>query len=681
MREGTDADAQALESVGARVAAFGWLLVALGAPLTFSTQAAATFFTVKLGPVYAGAALVALGASWPSPSDPLAPADRRWRRSLRLEGAELLALGFLLLGLASVVAASSRVTALLGTYNQGTGWLFWVASLAVWAGVRRGRIESRTARVLVTGFVAAATVVAALAVLQALRWEPLHFRLGFRADGRAGSTFGNPLYLGSFLALAVVSMLHLLTEARAWAGRLVAAAAGCVLLAGVAFTWSRGAWLAVVAGALVWSVAALVAERSAWRRVAVAAGGATAIALMLALLIAPAVAPARGADAVSGSDVVEPVEAGGSTVRTRLLIWGAAVDAAAERPALGWGPNNFRFAALKHTTVEKLELEPNTRDGDAHSLPLELAATWGLPATLVLLAWGVVLVLEMWRRRRDPRTALGAGVFAAFLVGSLSMPQNLVVTPVALGLVALAPGRWATDPGVLQGPSRRSSPERVLRGVVFAGRRAAALRVAVVAFACVGLLATGVGSWLWYRADVHYQAGEIRGDLDELTQAVDTFPLVDAYLYSLGVTEGRLGFTEGRGALTDQAISHLREGLSLSPRGVEFLVALSGVYLQVADWQQASEVGRQAVEIAPTEPQAHANLAYALLRRGERDAAEEAAQRALAVDVGSPRILNTVGLYYRDAGDIMRAQELFEEALRIDPGFTPARANLDSLLR
>ncbi len=677
-QEGRDAVRRAVEPPGPWVSAFGWLLVAVAAPLAFSTQAAATFFTVKLGPLYVGAALVVLGAAWPASAAP-ARDPGAWRRALRVDGAEILAAAFLLVGLVSVVTASSRVTALVGTYNQGTGWLFWVACLALWAAVRRTRFDPRLQRLLIAGLIVGATLVAALAVLQAVRWEPIHFRLGFRPDGRVGSTLGNPLYVGAFFTVAVVSVLQFLSSVRTWAARAVAATAGCVLLAGLAFTWSRGAWLALAVGVVVWFATSLLADRTAWRRAAVGFGGVLVVAAVMALGVAPAVAPARGPGATAGVEAGSVSAAGGSTVQTRVLIWGTAVDALVERPLLGWGPNNFRFAALRYTTAEKLELEPNTRDGDAHALPLELAATWGVPATLVLLVWVAALVLGMWRRRRDPQVALGAGVLAAFLAASLTMPQNLVLTPVALGLVALAPGRWDTDPEVLEGPRGRSGLVRALRGVVLAGSAAAALRVAVLALTVVALVVAGVGSWLWYRADVHYQAGEIRGDLGELTQAVDTFPLVDAYLYSLGTAEGRAGFTEGRAALSSQAVAHLREGLSLSPRGVEFLVALAGLYLQVGDWQQAAAVAQQAVEYAPTEPQAYANLAYALLRRGNRAEAEAAAQRALSSDVRSPRILNTVGLYYREAGDLVRARELFEEALRIDPGFGPARDSLNGM--
>ncbi|MHB0980373.1 MAG: tetratricopeptide repeat protein [Thermoleophilia bacterium] len=668
----------AIEGPGTWVSAFGWLLLAVAAPLAFSTHAAATFFTVKLGPLYVGAALVVLGAAWPSATGP-AGGPGVWRRVLRVDGAEILAGVFLLVGLVSVVTASSRVTALLGTYNQGTGWLFWVTGLAVWTAMRRTHFDPRLVRVLVAGFLVGATVVAALAVLQAVRWEPLHFRLGFRPDGRVGSTLGNPLYMGAFLTVAVISSLQVAVGARTWVGRAAALAAGCTLVAGLAFSWSRGAWLALGVGVVVWFAASLLGDRTSWRRAAAGVAGILAVALVMALGVAPAVAPARGAGTVGATAAGSSSKEAGSTVQTRVLIWGEAADAVAERPILGWGPNNFRFAALRYTTAEKLKLEPNTRDGDAHSLPLELAATWGVPATLLFLGWVAAVALGMWRRRHDPQVALGAGVLAAFLAASLTMPQNLVVTPVALGLIALAPGRWDTDPEVLEGPRDRSGLVRALRGVVLADSAAAALRVAVLALTVVALVVTGAGSWLWYRADVHYQAGEIRGDLGELTQAVDTFPLVDAYLYSLGTAEGRAGFTEGRAALTNQAVTHLREGLSLSPRGVESLIALAGLYLQVSDWQQASAVAQQAVEYAPNEPQAHANLAYALLRRGDRTEAEAAAQRALSIDVGSPRILNTVGLYYRDAGDLVRARELFEEALRIDPGFGPARDNLNGM--
>lgn len=143
-----------------------------------------------------------------------------------------------------------------------------------------------------------------LALLQVAHWQPLQFRMGFRADGRAGSTLGNPVYAGSYLAL-------------------------------VAF-----------------------------------AGG--------------------------GIDDVGAARAVGA----RPMIWQTAIKAIVDRPVLGWGPNNFRFASFRHATVERLRAEPGSRDADAHDLVLEVAATWGIPGLLLLLGWMAAVAVGLLRGMR-----------------------------------------------------------------------------------------------------------------------------------------------------------------------------------------------------------------------------------------------------------------------------------------
>ncbi|MBU2602632.1 MAG: O-antigen ligase family protein [Actinobacteria bacterium] len=654
------------------IAVVGWSLLVVVAPLAFSSSAAATFFTAKLLPVYAGCGLLVLGAVLPRAKvevERLNPGDRPEPGGvgLRRRASEALAAAFLALGLASVATASSVATAVLGTYNQGTGWLFWAAAVGGFFALRRSRLDGRLRRALLIGLVASGVVVAALAVLQAAHWEPLRFRLGFRVDGRAGSTLGNPLYSGAFLALAAILSLDLARRAHSGVGTALAAGAAALIVLGLGVSWSRGAWLALAMGAVVWAGSALLDSESGSRaRVASLFVALAGWSLIVGLLVVPALAPARGVGV--GAQGQEAAIEAGSSVETRLLMWGIAAEAALDRPLLGWGPNNYRFGAQQHMTAEKLELEPLTRDADAHSLFLEIAATWGIPAAVVLLGWFVTMGLALFRRRFEEDGAAAAGVLAAFLAGSLTMPQNLVVTPVALVVVGLALAGAAGGRGA-----------KGVEGVEGTRRSGRAARVAPPVITGAVVLTLAVGSWAWYQADRHYLVGEIRGDMGELTEAAEGFPLVESYWRSLALAETREGIAQGRPLLVADGETHLRRGLSLSPRDMDLLAALTAAHLQRGEWKKARESAQLATSYSPVEPLPHAQLAYALLRLGETERALAEAERALAVDVRSARVLHTVGLYFRDSGDVERARATFERALLVDPRFTPARQELDRL--
>ena len=116
------------------------LMLGVGLPLALSWQTAATFFTPKLGLLYMAAALGVLGSVGLSLKGGSGGGDVQSALRVRLNAAELAAIAFLCWGLISTLLAASPWVAVFGTYNQGTGWLFWGACMAVWSAFRRGLI-------------------------------------------------------------------------------------------------------------------------------------------------------------------------------------------------------------------------------------------------------------------------------------------------------------------------------------------------------------------------------------------------------------------------------------------------------------------------------------------------------------------------------------------------------------
>ena len=57
--------------------------------------------------------------------------------------------------------------------------------------------------------------------------------------------------------------------------------------------------------------------------------------------------------------------------------------------------------------------------------------------------------------------------------------------------------------------------------------------------------------------------------------------------------------------------------------------------------------------------------------------AKAVAQRALALDPGQPEAYNLLGAFWECRGEWVEAQKYYRAALEIDPGFKPAKANLE----
>lgn len=75
------------------------------------------------------------------------------------------------------------------------------------------------------------------------------------------------------------------------------------------------------------------------------------------------------------------------------------------------------------------------------------------------------------------------------------------------------------------------------------------------------------------------------------------------------------------------------------------------------------------------------NLARALTELGRFDEAAYAYQNALKITPSDHVLLNRLGIVYARSGDLEKAAQQFEQALRIKPGFTDARHNLERCRR
>ncbi|MFN9619330.1 MAG: IctB family putative bicarbonate transporter [Synechococcaceae cyanobacterium] len=190
---------------------------------------------------------------------------------------------------------------------------------------------------------------------------------------RIYSTLENPNLLGGFLLptlpLAVVALLR-------WPGRprrLFALASLVLGLVALVLTYSRGAWMGMVA-ALATIALLLVLRRSRtwpplWRRLfplLLLVGGSAALVLLVA-----AVEPLR----VRVLSLLAGRE--DSSNNFRINVWSAALEMIRDRPLLGIGPGNNAF-----NLIYPLYQQPKFNALSAYSIPLEWAVEAGIPGLL-----------------------------------------------------------------------------------------------------------------------------------------------------------------------------------------------------------------------------------------------------------------------------------------------------------
>ena len=231
------------------------------------------------------------------------------------------------------------------------------------------------------------------------------------ADGtvRIYSTLENPNLLAGYLLpvlpLALVALLR-------WPGRARKLFALTALVLGVValvLTFSRGAWMGLVAEAAV--ILLLLAVRATrawpllWRRLLpllLLLGGA---ALLVILVTQVEPLRVRVMSLVAGRQ--------DSSNNFRINVWLAALDMVQARPWLGIGPGNDAF-----NQIYPLFQQPKFNALSAYSIPLELAVEAGIPGLLAgigLLLASLRSATSLWRS--DSCFSLPALAAIAVIVG------------------------------------------------------------------------------------------------------------------------------------------------------------------------------------------------------------------------------------------------------------------------
>jgi O-antigen ligase/tetratricopeptide (TPR) repeat protein len=399
-------------------------------PLVFSSETIEAFEYNKIALLLAVA--IVLGA--------LAP------RALRLGPGLLrdpLGLGVVLFAGSAVVSTLTSIspwTSVLGAHESYFGLTTLLAYAVLFFATRFLCETVEDARRLLLAPVVAAAVAATYAVVQIAGLDPIRYA---RVSGLGGfvrpfATLGHPNFLSAFLAMALPLVVYALLRAVGQAQRLVAGVLALVaVVAGVAVAVavSRGAWLALMAAALV----VIVGVLATGHRRAVGMLGATAGATVLA---------------IGGLGLVLPAETGGvvlagllqrvrqfSDSASRQHIWQAAWGIFREHPLVGSGVDTFQIAFASQRTAAYWNLEWNGSPTRAHNEVLDVLATQGALgglAVLILVVGTLLAIRQAVRTGQDRLLAvvLVAGV-TAFVVQDLfsftvAGCGTLVVTQAAL---------------------------------------------------------------------------------------------------------------------------------------------------------------------------------------------------------------------------------------------------------
>ena len=405
----------------------------------------------------------------------------RWRHRMPWRHPIVLAFGALLAALvaASLFAIAPR-DAWLGAYVRHHGTLAWLSLAVVFiAMVNAARVAGGRERILAAAVIGSIWP-SAYALVQAAGLDPVAWT--DVVPGRAGSTAGNPILLGGYLAVTIPLTAALAWRTRGWVLCLV------LQFAALAASGSRGPLLAGAAAMIAFGLAVPWNRRRAW------------------LLTSAAVVVVAGLGLVATQPALRPpaldrfADAGAGSGRVRVLIWSGISSLMREsgwRQWIGYGPESLRrvFPPYYSWEIGRIEMTEAMPDR-AHNETLDTYVSGGVIgalcslALLATVAFGALRVRE--RRWRAALTAAAISHAVEIQLGIATVISRLVYMSVA-ALVVGTQTREQSEPATERADGGAAVPWRAL--VVAAAVGAASAPLSALAGA-IGLPSAGDASTL-----------------------------------------------------------------------------------------------------------------------------------------------------------------------------------------
>jgi predicted O-linked N-acetylglucosamine transferase (SPINDLY family) len=126
----------------------------------------------------------------------------------------------------------------------------------------------------------------------------------------------------------------------------------------------------------------------------------------------------------------------------------------------------------------------------------------------------------------------------------------------------------------------------------------------------------------------------------------------------------------------DQAQVVCRRGLEQHPRDASLLRLLGDALKACGAAAEACKLLAESAALAPDDPGVRIDLGGALLDAGRPAEARKHLERAIALGAPGGEVWDNLGLACRMLKDDEAALHAFEQAVRVEPALTPARANL-----
>ena len=455
---------------------------------------------------------------------------------------------------------------------------------------------------------------------------------------RVSGTLGNPSFFASYLVFVIFLAAYLLSQYRS---RWVKGYYLSIIVSASILLWltqNRGALMGLLSG---WLIFALVMVFRRQVSVRIKAGFFIVLA-MLAMLGAFVWVNKDAPWAHSFPTLyrLTHTSAADTTVRNRLIVWGAGYQAFLQRPFSGWGWENFNAAFNEHFDPAITRdigsrpwyyLAPNTL--------VEIPVGAGIFGLLIYLASFAWLVKLLWPRTKGGKIAAGKLVLLslvlAYFVQNLFVFDTLNTYLMFFSLLAFV--EWQRREDLSGGNGQLTRPINPLVAKLAIPAAVLLLLPAVYFFNLRPALSNhyAVQALVFQKADPS-KSKEYFARVFEYSPPGD-YELRFMLLQHARESLGKNGLNEQTAPLVELAVAEAKKSIKAAPQFVPNFLLLGELYLFLASsnneaLSEAEEIALQALQEAPRRYQTYHFLGRVKMSQGKFAEGIEYFRQAVALN-------------------------------------------------
>lgn len=585
-----------------------------------------------------------------------------------------------------------------GFYSALHYWLFFILlilTLRDWLKVKRA-IET---------LIFSSIFVCLYGLLQYFNLDPLDWKEKITYTGRIFSSLGQPNFLGQYLIIVIpFTVFGLIFFRQGFLSRFLTIVLLASQLACLIFTYSRAAWLGLLASFYLFAVLFLFVKKKkkiAWSLIGLGLAGIITIASFNIFFAGKSVLLEPGEiNFLNRAESIFDIRAGSNKIR--LYYWQAAGQEFKEmspaRKLIGYGPETLADVFVKYYRPEwGIYEEINTFPDRSHNAIFDIILQFGLVGLVFFILFlGYILAVALRYLKKSTLAkeswlvifllAILAGYFANNLLSfSLTVGYVYFYLILALLVVIIFPALPCRPGGKVREFFRPVSLVLIWLSLFF-----------------LGLVLIYYYNFAAWRADYYYmkaRKAETRKDcrqiLDNMEKTVALNPIStfykERYIYhNLNCFEA-VSSKESQLDLRDNILS-MANSIGSREHGfytwthIAHAKSLFGYYIDPAYYRGAEEDYRRLIEISPSVTTTYEDLGrMKLWQKNYKEAMDNFSKAAAAFpDLNSPylnnehrekiksekaRLFEMMGLAYSYEKDWDKALDYYWQALKLNPHY------------